>query len=70
MARRFQTLILVSGYLAASAYSQLLPDTAPDKTQDGQVGTNKCGTQSSQTSMCQNAFREQIDLHLINVTSG
>jgi hypothetical protein len=51
-------MMMVSGYLATCAYSQLLPDTAPDKSEQGQAGTNKCGTQSSQTSMCQNAFRE------------
>ncbi|KAK0440218.1 uncharacterized protein EV420DRAFT_1279267 [Desarmillaria tabescens] len=35
-----------------------LPDTAPDKT--GQ-GTNKCGTTSSQDSMCQNIYINAAD---------
>jgi hypothetical protein len=26
----------------------------PDKSQNNQIGTNKCGTDSSDTSMCQN----------------
>ncbi|KAJ3570563.1 hypothetical protein NP233_g4325 [Leucocoprinus birnbaumii] len=54
-------LIFVSAYLVACAHSQLLPGTAPDKTQAGQAGTNKCGTQSSQSSMCQNAFLNSVD---------
>ncbi|PWN22895.1 hypothetical protein BCV69DRAFT_100460 [Microstroma glucosiphilum] len=28
----------------------------PDKSQNNQIGTNKCGTDSSDTSMCQNLF--------------
>ncbi|KAF5357055.1 hypothetical protein D9756_006715 [Leucocoprinus leucothites] len=61
MARFEKSLIFVLGYLATCAYSQLLPSNAPDKTQEGQTGTNKCGTQSSQTSMCQNSFLNSID---------
>jgi len=45
----------------ACVYSQLLPDNAPDKSQDGQSGTNKCGTQDSDTSMCQNSYLNSID---------
>ncbi|KAF9446482.1 hypothetical protein P691DRAFT_673530 [Macrolepiota fuliginosa MF-IS2] len=60
---RIQNLIhiFISAYLATCAYSQLLPNTAPDKSESGQTGTNKCGTQSSQTSMCQNAFLNAVD---------
>lgn len=29
-------------------------DGLPDKTQQGQSGTNKCGTKSSDSAMCQN----------------
>ncbi|KAF8524393.1 carbohydrate-binding module family 13 protein [Hysterangium stoloniferum] len=36
-----------AGYLATAL---------PDKSEDGQVGTNNCGTTSSQTSMCQTAW--------------
>ncbi|PBK60254.1 hypothetical protein ARMSODRAFT_898286 [Armillaria solidipes] len=38
-----------------------LPDTAPDTTEQGQSGTNKCGTTSSQDSMCQNVYINAID---------
>jgi len=45
----------------ACVYSQLLPENAPDKSQDGQAGTNKCGTQDSDASMCQNSYLNSID---------
>ncbi|SJL18190.1 uncharacterized protein ARMOST_21768 [Armillaria ostoyae] len=38
-----------------------LPDTAPDTTEQGQTGTNKCGTTSSQDSMCQNVYINAVD---------
>lgn len=38
-----------------------LPDTTPDKTEQGQTGTNKCGTTSSQDSMCQNVYINAVD---------
>jgi hypothetical protein len=61
MTRYLQSLLLISGYLAILAYSALLPDNAPDKSEPGQAGTNKCGTQSSQSSMCQNSFLNSVD---------
>lgn len=30
----------------------------PEQTEKGQFGTNKCGTESSESSMCQNAVSE------------
>lgn len=33
----------------------------PDSSEEGQSGTNQCGTTSSQTSMCQNAFMNSVD---------
>ncbi|KAK0209339.1 hypothetical protein DFS33DRAFT_1309404 [Desarmillaria ectypa] len=38
-----------------------LPDTAPDTSEQGQTGTNKCGTTSSQDSMCQNIYINGVD---------
>ena len=50
-------------YLALSASAQTysatyLPSNAPKTTENGQSGTNQCGTGSNQTSMCQNAYSE------------
>lgn len=62
----FTTLLLV---LAARVHGQTysetyLPSNAPDHTQDGQYGTNQCGTQSGQDSLCQNAYCELRRHHL------
>ncbi|KAF8885286.1 hypothetical protein CPB85DRAFT_1181889, partial [Mucidula mucida] len=47
---------------ASAQYSATyMPDTAPETTEEGQTGTNKCGTESSQTSMCQNAYINSVD---------
>ncbi|KAL0577187.1 hypothetical protein V5O48_004785 [Marasmius crinis-equi] len=47
---------------AAAQYSATYsPGNLPDKTEEGQTGTNKCGTTSSQTSMCQNAYINSVD---------
>ncbi|KAF7331497.1 hypothetical protein MKEN_00028600 [Mycena kentingensis (nom. inval.)] len=44
---------------AGPAYSATyLPSNVPDKTEQGQLGTNRCGTGLNQTSMCQNAYSE------------
>lgn len=43
----------------AQTYSATyMPSDAPDHTQQGQYGTNACGVSSSQSSMCQNAYRK------------
>lgn len=62
------TSFLLLGMLAARGHGQTysatyLPSDAPDHTQDGQYGTNQCGTQSSQDSLCQNAYRELQRAH-------
>jgi len=51
------TLVLCTGTLAQT----YLPNTLPDKTEQGQSGTNQCGTTSSQTSQCQNAYLNSVD---------
>ncbi|PFH49588.1 hypothetical protein AMATHDRAFT_147435 [Amanita thiersii Skay4041] len=38
-----------------------LPSNVPEHTEQGQVGTNRCGTGLNQTSMCQNAYINSID---------
>jgi hypothetical protein len=43
----------------AQTYSAtFLPSNAPAQTQQGQAGTNQCGTTANQTSICQNAYSE------------
>ncbi|KAA1472488.1 hypothetical protein DENSPDRAFT_859484 [Dentipellis sp. KUC8613] len=37
------------------------PSNAPDHSEQGQSGTNKCGTGSNQTSQCQNAYLNSVD---------
>ncbi|KAF7426229.1 hypothetical protein PC9H_008596 [Pleurotus ostreatus] len=38
-----------------------LPSNVPKTTEQGQAGTNQCGTSNSQTSMCQNAYLNSVD---------
>ena len=40
-----------------------LPSNAPAQSEQGQAGTNQCGTTANQTSMCQNAYSE-LSSHL------
>lgn len=48
----------------AQTYSATyLPDNLPDHTEEGQTGTNKCGTGSSQNSTCQNSYSQSDILH-------
>ncbi len=54
------SFFVLSG-LAASALAQTYsatytPGNAPNQTEQGQEGTNACGTTNSQTSMCQNSY--------------
>ena len=53
----FFQLGLVS--VRAQTYSATyLPSNTPDQSEQGQIGTNQCGTGSNQTSLCQNAYSE------------
>ncbi|KAH9067589.1 hypothetical protein EDB87DRAFT_1573192 [Lactarius vividus] len=53
-------LFLVS--VRAQTYSATyLPSNAPNHSEQGQSGTNQCGTGSNQTSQCQNAYINSID---------
>ena len=41
----------------AQTYSATyLPSNTPNQSEQGQTGTNQCGTGSNQTSQCQNAY--------------
>ncbi|TFY68109.1 hypothetical protein EVJ58_g1204 [Rhodofomes roseus] len=58
--------LLLLGVVASRGRGQTysatyLPSNAPDHTQDGQYGTNQCGIQSSQNSLCQNAYLNSVD---------
>jgi hypothetical protein len=37
----------------------------PDKSQNGQYGTNKCGTNSSQSSKCQTAWLNSLEEYVL-----
>ncbi|KAN0135466.1 hypothetical protein V8E53_006745 [Lactarius tabidus] len=46
----------------AQTYSATyLPSNAPQQSEQGQAGTNQCGTGSNQTSQCQNAYLNSLD---------
>lgn len=46
----------------AQTYSATyLPSNAPAKSEQGQTGTNQCGSGSSQSSMCQNVYINAVD---------
>jgi len=46
----------------AQTYSAtFLPSNAPQQSQQGQAGTNQCGTGSNQTSQCQNAYINSLN---------
>ena len=44
------------GVRAQTYSATYLPSNAPQQTEQGQTGTNQCGTGSNQTSQCQNAY--------------
>ena len=46
------------GVNAQTYTATYLPSNAPPQTEQGQAGTNQCGTASNQTSLCQNAYSE------------
>lgn len=49
---------LILQHAKAQSYSATyLPSNAPDHSEAGQSGTNKCGVGLNQTSNCQNAYR-------------
>lgn len=52
-------------FLIAPALSQYTatysPSSLPESTEQGQYGTNACGTSSSQDSKCQNVYVNAVD---------
>ncbi|TFK92500.1 hypothetical protein K466DRAFT_573021 [Polyporus arcularius HHB13444] len=62
----FRFASLVSLALASSAFAQTysatyLPSNVPKTTEEGQSGTNQCGTGNDQNSMCQNLYINSLD---------
>ncbi|KAF8483818.1 hypothetical protein DFH94DRAFT_792501 [Russula ochroleuca] len=49
------------GVNAQTYTATYLPSNAPAQTEQGQAGTNQCGTGSNQTSNCQNAYINSLD---------
>ena len=54
--RSLLCLALVSGALAQTYSATYLPSNAPNQTEQGQSGTNQCGTGNDQNSTCQNLY--------------
>ena len=52
------SLLLLSKGINAQYSATYLPSNVPPTTQEGQAGTNQCGTALNQTSECQNAYSE------------
>ncbi|KAF5311021.1 hypothetical protein D9619_007903 [Psilocybe cf. subviscida] len=49
-------IISLAGLINGQYSATYLPSNVPAKTENGQAGTNQCGTGSNQNSQCQNAF--------------
>ncbi|KAF9010109.1 hypothetical protein BDQ17DRAFT_1347562 [Cyathus striatus] len=55
------SLISLIAHVNAQTYSATyLPSNAPPTTEEGQAGTNQCGTGLNQTSNCQNAYVNSV----------
>ena len=60
-------LALASGALAQTYSATYLPSNAPNQTEEGQSGTNQCGTGNDQNSMCQNIYGASLSpLHRLH----
>jgi hypothetical protein len=59
------SLLLALPILALGASAQYTatydPHNLPPSSEDGQYGTNACGTTSSQSSKCQNAYINSVN---------
>ncbi|KAJ3501165.1 hypothetical protein NLJ89_g9464 [Agrocybe chaxingu] len=54
-------VVLLSKYINAQTYSATyLPSNVPPTTEEGQTGTNQCGTGLNQTSDCQNLYINSV----------
>ncbi|KAJ7499421.1 hypothetical protein FB451DRAFT_37814 [Mycena latifolia] len=55
------SLSLVFSVNAATYSATYLPSNVPPTTEEGQTGTNQCGTGLNQTSNCQNAYMNSLE---------
>jgi len=56
------SVFIVGSSLCAAQYTTTYdPSNLPDKSEQAQVGTNKCGTANNQTSLCQNVYINSLD---------
>ncbi|KAM5543465.1 hypothetical protein V8D89_002716 [Ganoderma adspersum] len=55
------SLTLASVVLAQTYSATYTPQDAPNKSEQGQSGTNQCGTGNDQNSMCQNVYVNSLD---------
>ncbi|KAI1794317.1 hypothetical protein LXA43DRAFT_883724 [Ganoderma leucocontextum] len=55
------SLTLASAVFAQSYTATYTPEDAPKISEQGQSGTNQCGTGTDQNSMCQNVFVNSLD---------
>ncbi|KAI0355847.1 hypothetical protein OH77DRAFT_267651 [Trametes cingulata] len=55
------SLTVASVALAQTYSATYLPSNAPKQTEQGQSGTNQCGSGHDQNSMCQNAYINSLD---------
>ncbi|KAF9051449.1 hypothetical protein BJ165DRAFT_1448837 [Panaeolus papilionaceus] len=53
-------LLFLVQTVSAQYSATYLPSNVPDTTEDGQTGTNRCGTALNQTSDCQNAYINSV----------
>ncbi|KAJ7582716.1 hypothetical protein C8J56DRAFT_792081 [Mycena floridula] len=61
---KFLSLFSCLALVRAQSYNirrDYLPWTAPKTTEAGQAGTNQCGEANSQSSMCQNAYLNNVN---------
>ena len=66
--RSLALLYLATGCLAQTYSATYLPSNAPNQTEQGQTGTNQCGSGNSQNSSCQNVFgKSRIRPHRLTV---
>ncbi|PPQ92264.1 hypothetical protein CVT25_008572 [Psilocybe cyanescens] len=54
------TTILLARFTSAQYSATYLPSNVPAQTEQGQAGTNQCGTALNQTSECQNAYINSV----------
>ncbi|KAH7335558.1 hypothetical protein B0J17DRAFT_670622 [Rhizoctonia solani] len=55
------TLPVIAAIARAQYTATYLPNNVPAHTEEGQIGTNRCGSENSQTSLCQNLYINSVE---------